>query len=165
MRILGIDPGLQHTGWAVIDAVDNRLNHIANGTIHTRASDPMAQRLAVLDHGLQDVLLSHHPEQAAVEETFVNKNGATTLLLGQARGVALLTPARAGLPVAEYAANLVKKSIVGAGHAAKDQVALMVKTLMPGIELDSADSTDAVAVAICHAHHAMSHEKISEVLS
>jgi crossover junction endodeoxyribonuclease RuvC len=154
MRLIGLDPGLRHTGWGVIDVRDNRLIHVADGSIDVPDALPMAERLLALHDGLEAVLARYRPEEAAVEETFVNKNAATTLKLGLARGVAMLVPGRAGLPVAEYAANVVKKSVVGAGHAGKQQVEMMVRVLLPGCLAGTADAADALAVAICHAHHA-----------
>tara|TARA_R110002110_G_scaffold36071_3_gene120807 strand:+ start:2150 stop:2656 length:507 start_codon:yes stop_codon:yes gene_type:complete len=152
-RLLGLDPGLQNTGWGVIDVTGNRLTHIANGVIRTNGKFAMADRLRQLHEGLQDVLNLYQPDEAAVEETFVNKNPSSTLKLGQARGVVLLAPALAGLPIAEYAANLVKKSVVGVGHADKTQIQMMVSTLLPGVTFENADAADALAVAICHSHH------------
>ena len=152
-RLLGLDPGLQNTGWGVIDVTGNRLTHIANGVIRTNGKFAMADRLLQLHEGLQDVLNLYQPDEAAVEETFVNKNPSSTLKLGQARGVVLLAPALAGLPIAEYAANLVKKSVVGVGHADKTQIQMMVSTLLPGVSFENADAADALAVAICHSHH------------
>ncbi|MEQ9200325.1 MAG: crossover junction endodeoxyribonuclease RuvC [Rhodospirillales bacterium] len=152
-RLLGLDPGLQNTGWGVIDVTGNRLTHIANGVIKTNGKYAMADRLRQLHEGLQDVLNLYQPDEAAVEETFVNKNPSSTLKLGQARGVVLLAPALAGLPIAEYAANLVKKSVVGVGHADKAQIQMMVSTLLPGVTFENADAADALAVAICHSHH------------
>ena len=153
MRIIGLDPGLRHTGWGVIDVAGNRLSHVANGVVSVDPTLPMAERLAALHMGLTEVVRLHRPEEAAVEETFVNKNAGSALKLGQARGVVMLVPAQAGLPVAAYAPNMVKKSVVGAGHAAKQQIAMMVKTLLPGSGATGADAADALAVAICHAHH------------
>jgi crossover junction endodeoxyribonuclease RuvC len=153
MRLIGFDPGLRHTGWGVIDAAGNRLTHIANGVAHTRETLSLAERLSELYRQLNDVLDRFAPEVAAVEETFVNKNPSSTLRLGMARGVVLLAPAERGLPVFEYATNLVKKSIVGIGHADKAQVQMMVRRLLPGAD-GGKDASDALAVAICHAHHA-----------
>ena len=153
MRLLGLDPGLRHTGWGVIDAAGNRLRHVADGVVHSRDNAPLAERLAGLYRQLGEILDRFAPDEAAVEETFVNKNPASTLRLGMARGVVLLAPAERGLPVFEYATNLVKKSVVGAGHADKDQVQMMVRRLLPGAQ-GGADACDALAVAICHAHHA-----------
>lgn len=154
MRVLGLDPGLRHTGWGVIDVAGNRLRHVADGVVHAPIDLPLAQRLVALFRQLTEVLERFHPDEAAVEESFVNKNAASTLKLGVARGVVLLVPAERGLPVAEYSANLVKKSVVGAGHAEKAQVQLMVRRLLPGCAIAEADAADALAVAICHAHHA-----------
>lgn len=156
MKLLGLDPGLRVTGWGIIEVIDNRLRHVADGAVRSDADDPLAVRLAALYDGVAAVIAQYAPAAAAVEETFVNRNAASTLKLGQARGVVLLAPARAGLPVAEYATNLVKKSVVGSGHAAKLQIAMMVRTLLPGAKLETADAADALAVAICHAHHAAS---------
>ncbi len=153
VRILGLDPGLRHTGWGVIEARDNRLRVIADGTLHTTPSASLAERLAELYEGLEQVIAAHAPHEAAVEETFVNKNPHSTLKLGQARGVVLLAPARAGLPVAEYQPTLIKKAVVGTGTAKKDQVGMMVRTLLPGCLAATPDAADALAVAICHAHH------------
>lgn len=161
MRLIGFDPGLRQTGWGVIESDGNRLVHIANGAVTTNAADDLATRLAQLHDGLVDVLSQYSPFEAAVEETFVNKNPTSTLKLGQARGIVLLVPAKAGISVSEYTPNLIKKSIVGAGHAAKEQVQMMVNTLLPGIEIANADAADALAVAICHAHHRASATAIA----
>jgi crossover junction endodeoxyribonuclease RuvC len=152
-RILGLDPGLNHTGWGIITVDGNNLRYIACGRISIPADEEMGERLAALYAGLQTVIAEHQPDEAAVEETFVNKNAASALKLGMARGVVMLAPASAGLPVAEYSANLIKKSVSGYGHAEKDQVAHMVKILLPQAELTSPDAGDALAVAICHAQH------------
>ena len=159
MRFIGIDPGLRVTGWGVIDADGNRLRHVAHGAVRTDSGESLALRLRQIHEGLSAVIERHRPAAAAVEETFVNKNAASTLRLGQARGVALLVPALAGLVVSEYAANLVKKSVVGTGHADKRQVAEMVRRLLPGCVPDSSDAADALAVAICHAHHAATRRR------
>ena len=153
VRLIGLDPGLRHTGWGVIDVSGNSLRHVADGVIHSDGADSLAERLCQLYQALVTVLETHRPDEAAVEETFVNKNPNSTLKLGMARGVALLVPARAGLPVTEYPTNLVKKSVVGAGHAEKTQVQIMMRVLLPGCALKSADAADALAVAVCHAHH------------
>lgn len=152
-RILGIDPGLRNCGWGIVESEGNRLRFVACGVLRPPTAGPLAERLAYLHQGLLALMRDHAPEEAAVEETFVNQGARSALQLGQARGVALMTPASVGLPVAEYAANLVKKSVVGAGHADKVQVQLMVKTLLPGADFKSADAADALAIAICHAHH------------
>ena len=154
MRLIGFDPGLRHTGWGVIEAQDNRLRDVADGTIRPPVKRDMASRLRELHEGLAGVLAAWRPDEAAVEETFVNANANSTLRLGQARGVVLLAPALAGVPVAEYSANRIKKAVVGAGHATKEQVQMMVARLLPGCEFSSADAADALAVAICHAHYA-----------
>jgi crossover junction endodeoxyribonuclease RuvC len=154
LRLIGLDPGLRRTGWGVIEAAGQRLSFVADGVIATEESEPLARRLKALADGLDDVLAAWAPDEAAVEETFVNKNPTSTLRLGMARGVVLLAPARRGLAVAEYQPNLVKKSVVGAGHAGKEQVQMMVRRLLPGCLARSADAADALAVAICHAHHA-----------
>ena len=159
-RILGLDPGLQRTGWGVIEITGNRLTHIAHGVVTSQASDDLAHRLVSLFNGLQQVIATWTPDEAAVEETFVNKNPVSTLKLGTARGVVVLAPALAGLAVGEYPANLVKKSVVGAGHADKNQVMMMVNTLLPASNITSPDAADALAVAICHAHHRQTHALI-----
>ncbi len=153
MRILGLDPGLRHTGWGVIAVSGNRLMHVADGSVDADISAPLATRLVALHDGLVAVIERWQPDEAAVEETFVNRNANSTLKLGLARGVVLLVPALAGLPVAEYGANHIKKAVVGAGHADKAQVQAMVRMLLPGVGSVSPDSADALAVAICHAHH------------
>ncbi|MCX7561119.1 crossover junction endodeoxyribonuclease RuvC [Sulfitobacter sp. F26204] len=152
MRIIGIDPGLRNLGWGVIDVTGNRISHVANGVCHSQGND-LAQRLLSLHLQLTEVFTVHRPLSAAIEQTFVNKDGAGTLKLGQARGIAMLVPAQAGLPVGEYAPNKVKKTVVGVGHADKGQVAHMVKVQLPGVVLHGPDATDALAIAICHAHH------------
>ncbi len=151
MRILGIDPGLRHMGWGVIEADGPRLRHVANGVCHSTGDD-LAARLLSLFQQLSDVIAMHAPGAAAVEQTFVNKDGAGTLKLGQARGVAVLALAQAGLTVGEYAPNAVKKTVVGVGHADKRQVAHMVRMQLPGIDIAGPDAADALAIAICHAH-------------
>ena len=153
MILLGLDPGLGTTGWGLIRAEGNRLSHLANGKLTTDAQAPLPRRLAHLDALLAALLADHAPEGAAVEEVFVNANPQSTLKLGQARGVALAACARAGLDVGEYAPRLVKKAVVGTGTAEKAQVHAMVARLLPGVKIDGADAADALAVAICHAHH------------
>ena len=160
MRIIGIDPGLQTTGWGVIEATDNRLKHVADGIVRTTSNAELAQRLMELYDGLARVIRDFVPDEAAVEETFVNRNAVSTLKLGQARGAALLAPAQAGLRVAEYLPNLVKKTVVGAGHAQKEQVGMMIRTLLPGAVLETPDAADALAVAICHAHHRETADRV-----
>jgi crossover junction endodeoxyribonuclease RuvC len=151
--ILGLDPGLQHTGWGVLRQDGSRLSHIADGVVSTRTADSLAERLLALHQGLAEVLARFAPDEAAVEHTYVNRNPGAALKLGQARGVALLAPALAGIPVAEYQAMEVKRAVVGHGHAEKLQVQHMVKLLLPGAAFRRADAADALAVAICHAHH------------
>jgi crossover junction endodeoxyribonuclease RuvC len=153
IRIIGIDPGLRNTGWGIVAAGGQRLSYIADGTVHSDPAAPLAERLMQIHRQLLDVLDQFAPDEAAVEETFVNTDARATLKLGQARGVVMLAPAMRRLPVAEYAPNQVKKTVVGAGHAEKDQVKHMVKLLLPRAQMKTADSTDALAIAICHAHH------------
>jgi crossover junction endodeoxyribonuclease RuvC len=152
MRIIGLDPGLRHTGWGVVAIDGARLRHIADGAVHASPRGTLAQRLVALFHGLDEVVARQRPDAAAVEETFLNKNPGSTLKLGAARGVVLLVPALRGIPVAEYSTNLIKKAVVGAGHADKHQIEVMVGMLLPGAQA-LADAADALAVAICHAHH------------
>ncbi len=153
VRILGLDPGLRVTGWGLIAAEGNRLIHLGSGTFTTDGEAPLAERLALLHRSLEALLEEARPDEAAVEETYVNRNGAATLKLGYARAIALLAPALAGLPVAEYPAKVIKRAVVGTGAAEKVQVALMVRHLLPGAAPIRADAADALAVAICHAHH------------
>ncbi|MFK4811361.1 crossover junction endodeoxyribonuclease RuvC [Devosia sp. ZW T5_3] len=160
VRIIGIDPGLRRCGWGVIETQGNRLSFVAAGTLTPPTDGALADRLAVLFAGLGEVLDKFTPDEAAVEETFVNQGARSALILGQARGIALVTPAARGVPVAEYAANLVKKSVVGTGHAEKGQVELMVRTLMPAAQFKGADAADALAIAICHAHHRVSQQRL-----
>ena len=156
IRILGSDPGLRRTGWGLIESDGNQLIHVACGSLETSERAALGQRLVVIHDGLIAVIEQYNPHEAAVEMTFVNANGAATLKLGQARGIAMLVPARAGLPVAEYAPNLVKKSIVGSGHAEKAQIRMMIGVLLPKADPQSEDAADALAIAICHAHHRQS---------
>jgi crossover junction endodeoxyribonuclease RuvC len=151
MRVIGIDPGLRRTGWGVVDADGVRIAHVANGVCVSEGAD-LAARLCSLHSALTAVLSAYAPDAAAVEQTFVNKDASGTLKLGQARGIALLVPAQAGLAVAEYAPNAVKKVVVGVGHADKAQVAHMVRLQLPGAALAGPDAADALAVALCHAH-------------
>lgn len=153
IRIIGLDPGLRRTGWGVVDAEGSRLVHVACGTILPPETLPMAERLALLHQGLAAVIRQFSPQEAAVEETFVNMNPSSTLKLGQARGVVLLAPAQAGLPVAEYAPLLVKKTVVGAGRAEKQQIRMMIRVLLPAADPKTEDAADALAVAITHVHH------------
>ena len=152
VRIIGIDPGLRNTGWGIVESSGNKLVFIAAGTIQSDAKAQLALRLCQLHDGLALVVARHAPQEAAVENTFVNRDAGATLKLGQARGIALLVPAQAGLSVAEYAPNLVKKSVTGAGHGDKGQIQMMVKTLLPRAVFDSEHAADALAIAICHAH-------------
>jgi crossover junction endodeoxyribonuclease RuvC len=154
MRLIGLDPGLRNTGWGVIEADGNRLTHVASGVVHSDEGRPLAERLCQLFDGIAAVIAQWQPSEAAVEETFVNKNPTSTLKLGQARGAVLMAPAKLGLPVLEYGANHIKKSVVGYGRAEKHQVQQMVKMLL-GLSVVPAphDAADALAVAICHAHH------------
>jgi crossover junction endodeoxyribonuclease RuvC len=156
IRILGIDPGLRRTGWGMIEIAGNRLGFLGCGSVTTNDRDDLATRLLAIHDGLMRILDEFRPDEAAVEVTFVNKNGAATLKLGQARGIAMVVPARAGVPVAEYAPNLVKKSIVGAGHGDKTQVRMMIGVLLPKAIPQSDDASDALAIAVTHAHHRQS---------
>jgi crossover junction endodeoxyribonuclease RuvC len=153
IRILGIDPGLRKTGWGIVVSEGSRLSFVACGCVESDGALPLGQRLRQLHEGLNQVLATHRPHEAAVEETFINRDPQSALKLGQARGIALVVPALAGLDVAEYAANLVKKTVVGVGHADKKQVQAMIRVLLPKAETSSADAADALAVAICHAQH------------
>ena len=145
--------GLRRSGWGIIEIEGSRLVHVASGSVTSDASATLAERLSQLFTALTDIIETHRPDEAAVEETFVNKNPASALKLGQARGAVMLAPAQLGIPVAEYAANLIKKSLVGNGHADKNQVQAMINILLPGAKPETADAADALAVAICHAHH------------
>lgn len=151
--ILGIDPGLRHTGWGVIRQEDNRLSFLAAGRINPDPTLPMAERLKVLAEGLHKIIKTHAPDESAIEETFVNKNAASALKLGQARGAAMLTAAQAGLAVAEYSANTIKQTVTGFGHADKGQIQAMINILLPGAGKLAPDAADALAIAVCHAHH------------
>ena len=151
-RVLGIDPGLRNLGWGVIDADGGRLRHVANGTCHSEPGE-LAPRLLSLYRQLSEVVRRYAPDAAAVEQTFVNKDAVATLKLGQARAIALLVPAEFGLEVGEYAPNKVKKTVVGVGHAQKQQIDHMVRMQLPGVEIASPDAADALAIAICHAHY------------
>jgi crossover junction endodeoxyribonuclease RuvC len=163
IRILGIDPGLRNTGWGVIDVQGSRLSFVACGCVHSDAAARMGMRLRQLHEGLMGVIIAHAPDEAAVEETFVNRDPQSALKLGQARGIALATPALAGLEIEEYAANLVKKTVVGAGHADKAQVAMMVRVLLPNSAATSPDAADALAVAICHAQHRGARARVNSL--
>ena len=164
-RILGLDPGLRHAGWGVVSVTGNRLQFVADGAVSSTDRLPLATRLKEIYDGLQRIIETYRPDETAVEETFVNKNPTATLKLGMARGVVLLAPAHAGLPVAEYGANHIKKSVVGVGHAGKQQVEMMVRRLLPGAAIASPDAADALAVAICHAHHLQTRTRIAAAQS
>ena len=165
MRVLGIDPGLRNLGWGVIDVQGARLAHVANGICHSDGKDgDLAQRLMSLHAQLTEVVQHYAPDAAAVEHTFVNKDAVATLKLGQARGIALLVPAQAGLTVGEYAPNAVKKAVVGVGHADKTQVDHMVRLQLPGVVIAGPDAADALAIAICHAHHLQSAGRLAEAV-
>jgi len=156
LRILGIDPGLRRTGWGVVEIAGNRLGFLGCGSVLTDNRAALAARLLAIHDGLMRILDQYRPDEAAVEATFVNKDATATLKLGQARGIAMVVPAKAGVPVAEYAPNLVKKSIVGAGHGDKAQVRMMIGVLLPKADPASDDAADALAVAVTHAHHRQS---------
>ena len=156
IRIIGIDPGLRRTGWGVVEALGNSLRFVAAGTVRSDDKADLASRLRQLHDGLAGVVHGQMPHEAAVEQTFVNKDATATLKLGQARGVAMLVPALAGLRVAEYAPNAVKKAVIGVGHGDKKQIHMMVKVLMPRAVFEGDDAADALAIAICHAHHRQS---------
>lgn len=153
VRILGLDPGLRHTGWGVIEAHGNRLSFVADGVVEPDPKLSLAERLRILFNEVQALVSRYAPHECAIEETFVNKNPVSTLKLGHARAAAMLAPANAGIMVAEYKPNLVKKSVVGAGHAEKGQIVAMMRILLPGSKSGSEDAADALAVAVCHAHH------------
>ena len=153
VRIIGIDPGLRHTGWGIIEVEGTRLSYVADGAVHSVNEDDLATRLLQIHQQILAVLDEFKPDEAAIEETFVNKDARATLKLGQARGVVMLAPVLRKIGVAEYAPNVIKKTVVGVGHAEKDQVKHMVKILLPRAQLNSADSIDALAIAICHAQH------------
>jgi crossover junction endodeoxyribonuclease RuvC len=156
IRIIGIDPGLRRTGWGVVEIAGNRLSFLGCGSVMTREQDALAERLLAIHDGLARILEEFEPHEAAVEATFVNKDAKATLKLGQARGIAMVVPARAGVPVAEYAPNVVKKSIVGAGHGDKVQVRMMIGVLLPKADPRTDDAADALAIAVTHAHHRQS---------
>lgn len=162
MIILGIDPGLQKTGWGVIKSEGHALKFIACGLIQTNPAESLSKRLACLHLAIAQVVQTHNPVQAAIEETFVNKNPASALKLGQARGVVLAAPSLYGVEVAEYSANTIKKSVVGSGHAAKEQVGMMIRRLLPGCGQIGADEADALAVAITHAHYGSWNSRIAK---
>jgi crossover junction endodeoxyribonuclease RuvC len=153
IRILGIDPGLRRTGWGLVEADGNRLIYVACGSLETSERSALGDRLVIIHDGLAKVIKQYQPHEAAVEATFVNANAVATLKLGQARGIAMLVPAKAGLMVAEYAPNVVKKTVVGAGHGEKAQIRMMIGVLLPKADPQSEDAADALAIAVCHAHH------------
>jgi len=153
IRIIGIDPGLRRTGWGIIETLGNSLRFVASGTVTSDGEMDLASRLCQLHDGLAEIIHAYRPDEAAVEQTFVNKDATATLKLGQARGIAMLVPARAGLRVAEYAPNAVKKAVIGVGHGDKQQIQMMLKVLMPKAEFKGSDAADALAIAICHAHN------------
>lgn len=163
VRIVGIDPGLRRTGWGIIESDGVRLSYVASGLVTSSNDELLSYRLCEIFEGIQSVLASFSPREAAVEETFVNDNARATLKLGQARGIALLAPAMRGLAVAEYPPNLIKKAVVGAGHAEKRQVQAMVKFLLPRADFKNADEADALAIAICHANHRLSAQRIAKL--
>jgi crossover junction endodeoxyribonuclease RuvC len=165
MRLLGLDPGLQRTGWGLIDADGNRLRFVAAGAVTTEPGADLAPRLDALYRGLQRVIADYRPDAAAVEETVVNRNAASSLKLGHARGVALLAAAHAGLAVSEYASKTVKRAVVGTGGAQKRQVAMMVRVLLPGCGEVAADAADALAVAVCDAHHRATELGLAEAMA
>jgi crossover junction endodeoxyribonuclease RuvC len=156
IRIIGIDPGLRRTGWGIVEAHGNALHFVAAGTVRSDDKQELATRLCQLHDGLAAVIRETAPAEAAVEATFVNKDAAATLKLGQARGIAMLVPALAGLRVAEYAPNAVKKAVIGVGHGEKQQIHMMVRVLLPKAKFEGDDAADALAIAICHAHHRQS---------
>ena len=156
IRIIGIDPGLRRTGWGIVEADGVRLAYVASGHVTSDAECDLAYRLRQIYEGLVSIIAGFKPHEAAIEETFVNKDARATLKLGQARGVALLAPAQAGVSVAEYAPNLVKKTIVGAGHGEKAQIRMMISVLLPKAAPQSEDAADALAIAVTHAHHRQS---------
>jgi crossover junction endodeoxyribonuclease RuvC len=165
IRVLGLDPGLRRTGWGVIDAIGTRLKFIATGTVTSDAGESLAERLVALHRGLTSVIETHRPDVAAVENTFVNKDPVATLKLGQARAMALFTPASRGLEVFEYAPTQVKKAVVGGGHAEKEQVHHMVKVLLPQAVIAGPDAGDALALAICHAHLGQTANQMAALLA
>ncbi|MBE9604373.1 crossover junction endodeoxyribonuclease RuvC [Acetobacteraceae bacterium H6797] len=162
VRILGLDPGLRFTGWGLVLSDGYRLRHVADGVVATTASAPLADRLLELHRGLEKVLELHQPDEAAVENTYVARNPDSALKLGQARGVVMLAPALRGILVREYGAMEVKRAVVGNGHAEKEQVQHMVRHLLPGVAFKRADAADALAIAICHAHHRSSRVALAK---
>lgn len=165
MRILGIDPGLQKIGWGIIESEGHKLSYVACGLIKTTSTKTLPERLRQIDDAMCEIITRFRPDEAAIEETFVNNNATSSLKLGSARGVAMVVPARHDLMVGEYPANLVKKSVVGAGKAGKDQVGMMIRTLLPACGEIGEDEADALAVAICHAHHARSKNLMGGIMA
>lgn len=161
-RLIGLDPGLRFMGWGVIEVEGNRLRHVADGVLATDSDETVPRRLCALYKGLKALIEDFAPSEAAIEETYVNRNGASTLKLGYARGVALLVPALSGVTVSEYGAKAVKRSLVGTGAATKEQVTMMVKRLLPGAVIKRADASDALAVAICHAHFRATAQHVAQ---
>jgi crossover junction endodeoxyribonuclease RuvC len=161
VRIIGIDPGLRRCGWGIIESEGSRLGLVAAGTLTPPVDLALAERLAALHRGLTELIGRYRPDEAAVEETFVSAGARSALQLGQARGVALAAPALCGLPVGEYAANLVKKTVVGTGHAEKAQIGMMIGILLPAAKVEGPDAADALAIAICHAHHRRAHLRVA----
>ncbi|KQI69372.1 Holliday junction resolvase [Loktanella sp. 3ANDIMAR09] len=164
MRVLGVDPGLRNMGWGIVDVAGSRITHVANGVCHGTGTD-LADRLLALHLALTQVIADYAPDQAAIEQTFVNKDAVGTLKLGQARGIALLVVAQAGIKAGEYAPNAVKKAVVGVGHAAKAQIDHMVRLQLPGVQLAGPDAADALAIAITHAHHLQSAGHLSRAIA
>ncbi|NKB43791.1 MAG: crossover junction endodeoxyribonuclease RuvC [Alphaproteobacteria bacterium] len=165
MRLLGLDPGLRATGWGIVDADGNALSAVASGTVCADEKAPLSERLHFIFSEVRKVIRDHEPDECAVEETFVNKNPTSTLKLGHARAAAMLSAAEAGLRVAEYTPNAVKKAVVGAGHAGKQQIEAMVRMLLPGHNPESSDAADALAVAICHAHYRVSDDRLKKAIA
>ncbi len=165
MRVIGIDPGLRNMGWGIIDVSGSKLSHVANGICRSDGGADLAARLLDLHDQLTAVFSEYAPDAAAVEQTFVNKDAVATLKLGQARGIALLVPAQAGLSVGEYLPNAVKKAVVGVGHADKKQIDHMVRLQLPGVKIAGVDAADALAIAICHAHHCQSAGHLSRAIA
>ena len=163
MRVLGIDPGLRSMGWGIIDVKGNKLTHIANGVCCSQGND-LAARLLSLFGQMEEVLTTWHPNQAAVENTFINKDGVNSLKLAQARAIALLAPKKFGINVSEYAPNKIKKTVVGIGHADKQQISHMVQLQLPGVQINGPDSSDALAIAICHSYHSVSNNRFQQAL-
>lgn len=164
MRVLGIDPGLRNMGWGLIDVDGSRIGHVANGICKSSGED-LGERLLSLFQQLSQIVAQYAPDTAAIEQTFVNKDGAGTLKLGQARGIAMLVPAQAGIPIGEYAPNAVKKAVVGVGHADKRQIDHMVRLQLPGVSIAGPDAADALAIALCHSHHARSAGRLAAALN